>query len=285
MPRSNYLTILQHNIHITEWGNPDSPPVVMWHGLSRTGRDFDTIARHLGHHYFVLCPDTIGRGLSSWSEDPEHDYLAATYIKQAELILDAYDIEKCAWIGTSMGGIIGMGIASQPESSRIGALILNDVGGEVNGVALHRIKHYVTQMPTFPNMTEFEQHIRKVHAAFGPHTDEQWRHMAETSFRRTNDGHFTNHYDPQVMQVFAKVLEEGHLELWNLYDAITCPTLVIRGDLSDLLLDAVAKDMSQRGPKAPTVTVPNCGHAPGLNTEEQIVLVEAFLSEYYSCSL
>lgn len=285
MPRSTYLPILNHDIHVTEWGNPNSPPVIMWHGLSRTGRDFDAIASHLSSRFFVLCPDTIGRGLSSWSAEPEKDYMVPAYVAHAVLLMDAYGIEQCSWVGTSMGGIIGMGIASSPLGDRIGKLVLNDIGAEIHAPALERIKTYVTQSPDFATLTEFEDYVRRVHAPFGPHTDAQWRHMAETSYRRMDNGRITNHFDPKVMEVFASAFVSNNPLLWDMYDTITCPTLLLRGERSDLLPHSVAQAMIDRGPCAQVITVPECGHAPGLNTAEQIRMVETFLLEDQASSL
>ncbi len=277
MPRSSYLTIDSLEMHITEWGDPSSPPVIMWHGLSRTGRDFDVIAHHLSRRFYVLCPDTIGRGLSSWSTDPFKDYLAPTYIAHAIHMLDAFGFEECSWIGTSMGGIIGMGLASSQVGYRIKKLVLNDIGAEISAPALGRIREYVTQSPDFATLSEFEQYVRKVHAPFGNHSDDQWRHMAETSFRRMSNGRITNHFDPQVMEVFASSFATNNPMLWDLYDKITCPTLLLRGEHSDLLPLEVAQAMTDRGPQARMINVPGCGHAPGLNTAEQILIVEDFL--------
>ena len=277
MPRSTYLPIMQHNIHVTEWGNPDDPPVIMWHGLSRTGRDFDEIAKCLSRNFHVLCPDTVGRGLSSWSQDPYNDYIVGTYVAHALLIMEAYGIQKCHWLGTSMGGIIGMCIASSPLKHHIDRLVLNDIGGEIHAPALERIRDYVTQSPTFANMSEFEDYIRLVHAPFGFHTDAQWRHLAEHSYRRMDNGRITNHFDPQVMEVFANAFCDNNPVLWDIYDNITAPTLLLRGEWSELLQLRVAQDMEKRGPCARTITIPSCGHAPGLNTGFQIQTVENFL--------
>lgn len=283
--RSTYLQIMNHDIHVTEWGNPSSPAIVMWHGLSQTGRDFDTLARHLSTRFFVLCPDTIGRGLSSWSTDPYKEYEIGLYVTHALSILQAYGIEQCDWIGTSMGGIIGMAIASSPFGKLISRLVLNDIGGEIHAPGLERIRTYVTQYPDFATMSEFEVFVRQVHASFGPHTDAQWRHMAETSFRRMDNGRITNHFDPKVMEVFSSVFVDDNPMLWHMYDNITCPTLLLRGELSELLQHHVAENMSVRGPCAQMATIPNCGHAPGLNTDDQIHLIERFLLAPHICSM
>jgi len=277
MRRSFYLKVHDHEIHITEWGDPNSKPLIMWHGLSRTGRDFDVIAQHLSRRFFVLCPDTIGRGLSTWSSDPYRDYMASTYVTHAIHMLDAYDFDSCYWVGTSMGGIIGMTIASGPEAFRIKKLVLNDIGAEIHAPALERIRTYVTQSPDFGTVSEFEAYVRKVHAPFGNHSKDQWRHMTETSFRRMDNGRITNHFDPKVMEVFSESFVSNNPMLWDLYDKITCPTLLLRGESSDLLPLQVALDMTERGPRAKMSNIPNCGHAPGLNTAEQILIVEDFL--------
>ena len=285
MPRSTYLPILNHDVHVTEWGAPEAPPVILWHGLSRNGRDFDDIARHLSSHFFVLCPDTIGRGLSSWSTDPYNDYMVGTYVAHALLIMDAYGLEQVDWVGTSMGGIIGMAIASSPLRHHIKRLVLNDIGGEIHAPALNRIRDYVTQSPDFATLSEFEEYVRLIHSSFGPHTDAQWRRMAENSYRRMDNGRITNHFDPKVMEVFANAFVDNNPMLWDMYDNVTCPTLLLRGERSELLQVQVAEAMSVRGPCARTINIPECGHAPGLNTEWQIQIVEQYLMSAYECSL
>ena len=184
-----------------------------------------------------------------------------------------------------MGGIIGMAIASSPLRHHINKLVLNDIGGEIHAPALERIREYVTQSPDFATLSEFEDYVRRVHASFGPHTDSQWRQMAETSYRRMDNGRITNHFDPEVMRVFADAFVDNNPMLWDLYDNITCPTLLLRGEHSDLLQGNVAMAMAERGPCAKTVTVPQCGHAPGLNTADQIRVIEQFLITPHPCSL
>ncbi|MGE5547530.1 MAG: alpha/beta fold hydrolase [Solirubrobacterales bacterium] len=274
-PRSLYLTVSGHEIHVTEWGEAEAPAIVMWHGLARTGRDFDTIAARLSSRYRVICPDTIGRGLSSWSENPEADYTLAAYAGHAVAMLEALGIGTCRWVGTSMGGALGMIMAAGPLKGRIERLVINDIGPALNPEAVERIRQYVTAVPDFASITEFEKFLRLVYVSYGRLTDEEWRRMAETSARRRGDGRITVHYDPQVMQVFARHADA--YEMWPVYDAIDCPVLTLRGANSDLLLPATAEAMTTRGPRSRLVTVPGCGHAPALNTEEQITVVEDFL--------
>jgi pimeloyl-ACP methyl ester carboxylesterase len=276
-PRSCYLAVAGHEMHLTEWGAPDAPALVMWHGLARTGRDFDTLACHLADRFRVICPDTIGRGWSSWSGDPDADYTLPAYCAQATALLDGLGVERCRWIGTSMGGLIGMLLAAGPLKGRIERLVMNDVGPRLNAEAIQRIRAYVTTMPSFATMSEYETFLRVVYAPFGSMTEHEWKVMLETSARRRDDGRITAHYDPQVMQVFARSAGD-EVDLWPAYDAIECPTLLLRGAMSDLLLPEAAQEMTGRGPRATLVTIPGCGHAPALNTPEQIAVVDAFLS-------
>lgn len=273
--RSLYLTVAGHEIHVTEWGQPSAPALVMWHGLARTGRDFDTLAAHLAGRYRVICPDTIGRGLSSWSRSPDEDYTLAAYAGHAVELLDQMGVGSCRWIGTSMGGALGMIAAAGPLKGRIERLVINDIGPSLNPEAVERIRRYVTVMPDFAGIEEFEKFLRLVYAPYGQMTDAEWRRMAETSARRRDDGRIVSHYDPEVMRVFAENADS--YEMWPVFDAIACPTLVLRGENSDLLLPEVAAEMTRRGPKARLVTVPGCGHAPALNVPEQFAVVEGFL--------
>lgn len=280
-PQSRYIPIStplgDHEIHITEWGDPHNPPLIMWHGLSRTGRDFDTAARHFAERYRVICPDTIGRGLSTWSKAPEKEYNNLVYVGHAALLLAALGIERCAWIGTSMGGLIGMGVTVGPMAGRITHLVLNDVGPEIDQISLTRIRDYLRHQVVYATMSEFEDHIRAVHASFGSHTAAEWRHMAETSVRRQDDGSFTTHYDPNIIRVFGEAIAADPVLLWEYYDKITAPTLVLRGQRSDVLTPRVAHQMTERGPKAQLAVIEGCGHAPAINTLDQIAVVDRFL--------
>lgn len=276
-PRSRYLPIGGHEIHLTEWGDPAAPPIILWHGLARVGRDFDTLAAQLAPGYRVICPDTIGRGLSSWSPNPEQDYTIPTYCGHAVEIMDRLGLERVRWVGTSMGGIIGMALAGTAATAgRIERLVINDIGPEIAAEAIDRIKAYVLMVPEYDSMERFEAFLRLAYAPFGQLTDAEWRRMAETSVRRRDNGTYSAHYDPKVMQVFAA--GAGAVEMWELYDAIACPTLALRGESSDLLSPQVAEAMTKRGPKPQLVTVAGCGHAPMLNTVEQIAVLKGFLA-------
>lgn len=276
-PRSRYLTIAGYEMHFTEWGDPSAPTVFMWHGLARTGRDFDALARALAPLFHIVCPDTIGRGLSAWSSNPAKDYTIPTYCRHAIELMDSLGVERVRWVGTSMGGLIGMALAGTPATAgRLERLVINDVGPVPNLSAIERIRAYVSQVPEFPSMQHFEAFMRLAYTSFGTLSDAEWRHLAETSVRRRDNGKFSAHYDPAAMQVFAEA--GGAFDFWPLYDAITCPTLVLRGEDSDLLEPHVAEEMTRRGPRAQLVGVSGCGHAPMLNTPDQIAVLKGFLA-------
>ncbi len=274
--RSLYLDVYGHEIHVTEWGAVDAPALVMWHGLARTGRDFDTVARYFSSRYRVICPDTIGRGLSSWSALPDRDYTLESYADHAVSILDQLGVETCLWLGTSMGGLLGMVLAAGRLKRRIQRLIINDIGPRPNPAAVTRIRAYVTARPSFADMRELESFLRQIYLPFGELSDHEWRVMADTSARRRDDGRITVHYDPEIMRVFADQPDNQHY--WPVWDGINCPTLVLRGEASDVLLPEVAEEMTRRGPGAQLVIVPGCGHAPFLNRSSQIDVVERFFS-------
>jgi pimeloyl-ACP methyl ester carboxylesterase len=276
-PRSLYLPIQGHEVHLTAWGDPAAPALMLWHGLARNGRDFDTLAEHYADRFHVLCPDTIGRGLSSWSNSPDTDYSIPVYCRHAVELLDRLNIVHCRWLGSSMGGLIGMALAGTAETApRIAQLVLNDVAPRLNQTAIDRIKAYVTLVPEFATMAEFEGFLRTVYAPFGQLTDAQWRLMAETSMRRRDNGRISSHYDPAAMRVFTEQSEK--FDMWAIFDAITCPVLALRGEHSDLVEPGVAQEMTQRGPKPRLVTIPGCGHAPALNVAEQIAVLDAFFA-------
>lgn len=273
---SNYLVCAGRELHYTEWGSGHGEAVIAWHGLARTGRDFDDIAAVLAQRYRVICPDTVGRGLSEWSAAPEAEYCLAYYAQSAVALVDALGIDRMHWLGTSMGGAVGMVLAAGALKGRLRSLVLNDIGPKLGEAAVARIRAYAGNPPQFARVSELESFFRTVYAPFGPLTDAQWRRLAQTSTRRTADGKVTPHYDPKIVMQF-----EAHphdYELWDVYDAIRTPTLGLRGEHSDLLLAASADEMTRRGPKARVVTVAGVGHAPALNVPAQFALVSEFLA-------
>jgi pimeloyl-ACP methyl ester carboxylesterase len=275
MPRSDYRQINGLDVHVLEWGAADAPPVFLWHGLARTGRDFDPLAAALADRWRLICPDTPGRGLSQWSADPDRDYCMARYAALAAGLADALGLRHFAWVGTSMGGALGIAAAAGPLAGRITRLLLNDIGPGLPRPAFERIRGYIGQPPDFSTISEFESYLRQIYAPFGAHTDAQWRHMAETSARRLPDGRITTHYDPAIVR--QMIVHPDDFEQWPAYDALRLPCLVLRGEVSDLLSPEMAAAMAARGPRARVVEVAGCGHAPALNTAAQIALVREFL--------
>jgi pimeloyl-ACP methyl ester carboxylesterase len=273
---SRYVQVLGHEVHLTEWGIPGAPPMVMWHGLARTGRDFDTIAAALSDRFHIICPDTIGRGLSQWSALPDDDYCLDVYADLAKGIADEMGFNSMLWVGTSMGGAIGIRVAATTLKGRIERLVINDIGPTFPEGPYNRIKQYVGSPPEFATMRELEDYFRTIYEPFGFHTDAQWRHMVETSSRRLPSGMLTTHYDPAIVrQLFTR---PDDYEQWQHYDNIDVPTLVLHGVTSDLLLPDIALEMSERGPRAQVVDIEGCGHAPGLVQDAHIEIVRGFLT-------
>jgi pimeloyl-ACP methyl ester carboxylesterase len=274
--RTRYITVLDRELHYVEWGEESRDAIVMWHGLARTGRDFDELAAHLCGRWHVICPDTIGRGLSQWSPRPEAEYSMEFYAALGAEFVDALGIGRLRWVGTSMGGALGLRLAATTLKSRISHLVLNDVGPKVADAAVARIRGYAGKPPRFDRVTELEDYFRTVYQPFGYLTAAQWRRLTETSTRRTKDGGVTPHYDPRM--VLQLELHPRDYDQWELYDRITARTLVLRGESSDLLLPEVAAEMTRRGPRARLEVIAGCGHAPPLNVPEQMDLVAEFLS-------
>ena len=276
MMTSRYLRCEGREIHYTEWGAEHAEAVIAWHGLARTGRDMDDIAEHLAQRWRVLCPDTIGRGLSQWSPEPEREYCLAFYVKLAVAFVDQLGIDRCHWLGTSMGGAIGTRAAAGPLRGRIRRLVLNDNGPQLAPAAIERIRTYAGAPAAFATVTELEQYFRTVYKPFGWLSDAQWRRLTETSVRRLPDGRVTPHYDPAMVMQFTH--HENDYDLWDAWDTLDLPVLCLRGEHSDLLLRETADAMRSRGPRSVVVEIEGCGHAPPLNTPEQFALVERFLA-------
>lgn len=274
--RSHYLNCLGREIHLTEWGEPDAPAVVAWHGLARSGRDFDDFAAALAGRWRVICPDTLGRGLSQWAVEPAREYCLAFYVEQAEALLDQLGLQKVHWVGTSMGGAIGTLGAATRLRGRIRRLVLNDNGPELAAPALERIKTYAGQPPAFATVSALQAYFREIYASFGALSEAQWRHLTETSLRRLPDGRVTTHYDPALVTQFEHHPDD--YQLWTAWDGLDLPVLCLRGEHSTLLTLETAQAMRERGPRAAVATIAGCGHAPALNTGEQIGLIERFLA-------
>ena len=262
-----------------EWGDPHNPNVLVCvHGVTRVSDDFDIMARHFAETYRVVCPDVVGRGRSGRLRNPQY-YVVPQYVSDMVTLLARLDAESLDWFGTSMGGLIGMALASLPDNP-IRRLVLNDIGPSINGAALARIGDYIGQDVRFYTFEEAQQFIRTISATFGPHTDEEWHKLAADVLRQDPDGKWGRHYDLSLAVPFKTMTPEaasmGEAALWAAYDAITCPTLLVRGEHSDLLLPEVAQAMTERGPRAQLVEIAGVGHAPTFMHAQQIKLAEDF---------
>lgn len=273
--RSVYIGSGNHELHVSEWGNPAKPFLMMWHGLARNGRDFDEIADVLSDRYFVICPDTIGRGLSSWSKNGGADYNMSVYGDNALAILDHYRTDKLRWVGTSMGGLIGVHLAAGALKDRMTHLVINDIGPDIPESARHRIADYVSNPPVFDSVVAMEDWLRSSYAPFGDNPDSFWRRLTDTSLRRDDAGRIAVHYDPKIASQFT--LHKGDLDVWPQYDAIRSRTLLIRGANSDVLPQPVADEMIARGPRPDYVEIAGVGHAPTFVAGDQQRLLERFL--------
>jgi len=265
-----------HRVAYLEWGDARNPrALVCVHGLTRCGRDFDELARTMAQHYRVVCPDVAGRGDSDWLPDPSL-YTIGQYVADMVTLVARLDVAEVHWVGTSMGGLIGMVLAAN-KNTPVTKLVLNEAGPVVSHAALERLGQYIGRAPDFASIEEAEQYVRSVAAPFGPHTDAQWRFLTEVVVRRNADGSYRMNYDPLLADAFRAAMPAGDIELWNVYDAIRCPTLVLRGELSDLLTRETSVQMAQRGPRPRVVEIPGVGHAPSLLHAEQIDVVREFL--------
>ena len=266
-------------MHYTEWGQRANPRIVICvHGLTRNCRDFDALAQSLEHDFRVVCPDIVGRGQSEWLADKQHyglpQYLADINTLLARLTADGpRDIR---WVGTSMGGMIGMLLASLPGTP-VCKLVLNDVGTLIPKASLERIGKYVGKAPVFASLEEMNAYVRYVSAPFGPLTDAQWDHLTRHNAMQNASGGWVMSYDPGIAAPFQNG-PISDIELWQYYDRINCPTLLLRGADSDLLLRDTAQAMTQRGPKARLVEFAGIGHAPMLLADDQINVVRDFLT-------
>jgi pimeloyl-ACP methyl ester carboxylesterase len=265
-----------HGVAYTEWGEPENPNVLVCvHGLTRNGRDFDELARALAADYRVICPDVVGRGRSDWLRDPS-GYTFPQYASDMMVLLARLNVVSVHWLGTSMGGLIGMWIASQDDSP-ITRLVLNDVGPLISVASLQRIGGYLGQAPKFETYEDAERYVRLVSEPFGPLSDAQWRHLTEFSLQRAPDGRLAMRYDPAIGEAFRQALSVGDIDLWPIYDRIRCPTLVVRGAESDLLTRATLQAMAMRGPRPQTAEIAGVGHAPMFLDLQQIGVVRDFL--------
>lgn len=276
LPRSVLLPLMDCEVHVMEWGDRSNPTVVLWHGLARTGRDFDELAEILAEDYFVLCPDTIGRGLSSWAVEPDREYCIENYSAIAIAMLDHYSISSARWLGTSMGGMIGMYIASGAASQRISTLIINDIGPEIPRQAIDRILSYASELPIFSSIAAADKWLRETYKPFGPAEEAFWKRMVRSSIRRTDNGQITLHYDPNITRQFSAHPDD--FNIWDLYRNIHQPTHLMWGEQSDVLTKSIVDQMAASGPKPEVSIFGDCGHAPTLSRPADIANVRQFFA-------
>lgn len=283
---SNYVTCAGREIHFTEWGARHAPTVIAWHGLARTGRDMDDLARWLADGFRVVCPDTLGRGLSQWSPDPSNEYKLEFYARIAAELFEQLGIEEAHWVGTSMGGAIGTvcaaGLFQPAMQGRIRSLVLNDNAPRLAQPAVERIRSYAGNPPAFDTVSRLEGFFREVYKPYGWLSDAQWRRLTETSARRLPDGRLTPHYDPAMVRQFTD--HPADYDIWEHYDRLRIPVLVLRGADSDLVLRETTDEMLTRGPGTQGLTriveIAGCGHAPALNVPDQLELVAGFIRQH-----
>ncbi len=265
-----------HRMAYVEWGDPANPRVLVCvHGLTRNARDFDVLAQALAGHYRVVCPDVVGRGRSNWLRVKEH-YQIQQYVADMVTLIARLGVDEVHWVGTSMGGMIGMALAAQ-EDTPITRLVLNDVGPLIEAKAIRRIGEYLGVMPHFDGFEDAVRYIRQISASFGDLSEAQWRHLTEHVTRQTAGGGYEFLYDPGIAVPFRKEISDDDISLWPLYDAIRCPTLVLRGAESDLLSHETCLEMGRRGPQASIAEIPGVGHAPMFFDGAQVEIVKEFL--------
>lgn len=265
-----------HKMSFTVWGEEHAtmPPVFCVHGLMNNGRIFDPLAKVLSRTRTVYCPDIVGRGLSDRLSEPSH-YEQRQYVSDLTALIAYSGAKQVDWIGTSMGGITGMLMAAQPNTP-LRRLVLNDVGPIVSKESVERIKNTFSEEKTFASVQEAEQTLRQMYKGFGPLSPEAWAHITKHETRRNHAGLIEFNYDRGILEPIQALKED--VDLWPVYDAISCPTLVLRGGESKLLTEATTEAMAKRGPRAEARVFPGIGHAPSLMTEDQIESVLMFLN-------
>lgn len=267
------------NLAYWEWEGPSGAPTVLCvHGLTRNGRDFDFLAEALSARFRVVCPDMPGRGRSDWLDDAE-SYGFPYYLAVCAALFARLDVPGLHWVGTSMGGLIGLLFASLPKNP-VRRLVLNDIGPGIAREGLARIGERVGRDPAFSNRQELEAYLRETYAGFGKLSDAQWQHLVAHGGRTRSDGRLGLAYDPKIGEAFraqGEAAAAADVDFWQFYDRIVCPTLVLRGAQSDILRAADAAAMKERGPRAEVKEFAGIGHAPALMADDQIAAVREFL--------
>ncbi|WP_419799460.1 MAG: alpha/beta fold hydrolase [Terasakiella sp.] len=274
-PVSHYITCQGREVHVTEWGKGNAEKMVMWHGLARTGRDFDPLAQVLAERYHIIAPDTIGRGLSQWAVQPDTQYCLDFYGKIASDLCAHFGFQTYKWIGTSMGAALGIRLAATTMRDNMTHLVLNDMGPKIEPSAIERILTYAGNPPVYQSVSELEKGLRTIYKPYGYLTDDQWRLMAETSVRRNPDGTVTMHYDPKMVRQF--IAHPNDYDQWDYFNSIECKMLLIRGAETDLLSAETRDTMLENNKNCELYEVEGVGHAPAMNVAEQIERIQSFL--------
>jgi pimeloyl-ACP methyl ester carboxylesterase len=269
----------QRRLHVAHFGEAGQPPVLCVHGLTRNGQDFDALAQALEPTHRVLCPDVAGRGKSDWLT-AKANYHYGTYLADLTALLASQNLTHVGWIGTSMGGILGL-MAAATNPSLLRWLVLNDVGARIPGPALQRIAQYAGNMQRYASRAEAEAALRVIGRSFGLQTDEEWRQYMDATLEQAPDGHWQFACDPDIL-LPLKLQSEGFRQLTDVdlsafWAAVTCPVLILRGADSDILPHDVAQAMAER-PNVTLVEFSGVGHAPALLNAEQILTVTRWIS-------
>ena len=266
-----------HEIAYTEWGDAAAPAVVCVHGMTRNGRDFDVLAAALEARRRIVCPDVVGRGKSGWLADFT-GYGYQQYLSDMAALLARLDVAAVDWVGTSMGGLVGMMLAAQPNTP-VRRLVLNDIGPFIPKEFFARLRQYVGADPRFADRNALEVYLRQIHAPFGDLDGRHWRHLAEHGARPLDGGAYGLAYDPAIAKAAFTSEEPEDTDLWAIWDKVQCPVLVLRGAESDLLSPETVDEMKQRGPGCESVNIGGCGHAPALMSENQISIIRKWLDQ------
>ncbi len=262
--QSEFVNVNDRSIHVRVFNPEGEKTVVCWHGLARNGFDFEILAAALAARYRVLCPDTLGRGLSQWAKNPGAEYNYPNYLSIAQKICDYFKVTELDWVGTSMGGLIGILLAGGPYKARIKRLVVNDIGPEIPPDALQRIIDYVSgEQPGFDTFPAYQKYLRELYGMWGEKTREEWDRMTLTSMRRKNNGQFTVHFDPNIIQVSDETVPA--MDLWEPFGQVTCPILLFHGLNSDVLTLSIVERMNEVQRNMAVITIDDCGHAPGLH--------------------
>lgn len=269
----------KHRIVYQDWGDENNPNVLICvHGLSRNSRDFDMLASHLSKDYRVIAPDIVGRGQSDWLPDPSL-YTLEQYINDMVLLVNDLGVDQIDWLGTSLGGIIGMAIAAG-HASPIKRLVLNDIGPIIKKEAIAFLATSLAQTPQFNSLEELTGFLREAYVATGRLEDYHWEHLATHDHRVTPEGTYVRNFDPNITQGLATINAGEDMDMWDLWKAVKCPTLVLHGEQSMILTPAICDEMKALHPDTTVIDIPGVGHTPSLLLQEHIDVVEQWLAKH-----